>query len=136
MTSLPRRIIEDFYDNEESDSLHEAFNMKFTASGQVPDITMLDAIAARFNTTRTSLVSEILHSAVLEMYFGLTLKDKESLSYVADLETTKIYDKKGISQETAGCGLPQGESTNDDMSWRGYYAAILNSEEDKKDADA
>ena len=48
----------------------------------------------------------------------------------------KIYDKKGISQETAGCGLPQGESTNDDMSWRGYYAAILNAEEDKKDADA
>jgi hypothetical protein len=136
MTSYSRRIVQDFYSDEENGAEHEAFNMKFTAAGSISDITMLDAIAARFNTTRSALVSEILHGSVLEMYFALSLKDKEALSYRADLETTKILDKKGISQETVGFGLPQGESTTDDMSWRGYYAAILKAEEDKKNADA
>lgn len=136
MKSYSQRIVQDFYSDEENGAEHEAFNMKFTAAGSISDITMLDAIAARFNTTRSALVSEILHGSVLEMYFALSLKDKEALSYSADLETTKILDKKGISQETFGSGLPQGESTTDDMSWRGYYAAILKAEEDKKDADA
>ena len=136
MTSYSRRIVQDFYSDEENGAEHEAFNMKFTAAGSISDITMLDAIAARFNTTRSALVSEILHGSVLEMYFALSLKDKEALSYRADLETTKILDKKGISQETVGLGLSQGESTTDDMSWRGYYAAILKAEEDKKNADA
>jgi hypothetical protein len=134
--SRARRMVEDFYLNEEDGSYYEAFNMKFTASGTVSDITMLDAIAARFNTTRSALVSEILHDSVLEMYFGLNIEDKKNLSSSADLETTKILDKKGVKQESAGFGLEQGEVSNDDMSWRGYYAAILKSEEDKKNADA
>jgi hypothetical protein len=136
MTSYSRKMVEEFYLDEADGSTSEAFSMKFTASGLISDITMLDAIAARFNTTRAALVSEILHNSVLEMYFGLTLKDKEALSYGADLETTKILDKKGISQETAGLGLARGETTTEDMNWRGYYSAILKAEEDKKDADA
>jgi hypothetical protein len=129
-------MVEDFYYEEQEGSQSETFNMKFTASGSISDITMLDAIASRFNTTRAALVSEILHSSVLEMYFGLTLKDKEALSLSADLETTKILDKKGITQQTICDGLPKGESTTDDMSWRSYYAAILQAEKDKKNANA
>lgn len=129
MTSLSRRMIEDFYGQEEDGSRNEAFSMKFTASGQISDISMLDAIAARFGTTRAGIVSELLHNCVLEMYFGLSLKDKEDLSTVADLETTKVYEKKGITQTTVGLGLPDGESTSEDLSWRGYYAAIKSQEE-------
>jgi hypothetical protein len=136
MTSYSRRIVQDFYSDEENGAEHEAFNMKFTAAGTISDVTMLDAIAARFNTTRSALVSEILHGSVLEMYFALSLKDKELLSRDADLETTRILTKKGVTQEYTGAGLPRGETTNEDMNWRGYYAAILKSEEDKKDADA
>jgi hypothetical protein len=136
MTSYSRRIVQDFYSDEENGAHHEVFNMKFTAAGSISDITMLDAIAARFNTTRSALVSEILHGSVLEMYFALSLKDKELLSRDADLETTRILTKKGVTQEYSGAGLARGETTNEDMNWRGYYASILKSEEDKKDADA
>ena len=137
MNSYSRRMIEEFYDDEENETDYEAFNMKMTVSGQIADVTMLDAIAGRFGKTRSALVSEILHNSVMEMFNALTLRDKKSLSEISDLETTRIYTKNGISQETSCAGLPPGQNTTtDDMTWRCLYEIYKENAEKKDDANS
>lgn len=136
MKSFSRNMVEEFYQDESSDSQHEAFNMKITVSGEISDITMLDAIAARFNTTRTAIVSDLIHNSVLEMYFGLSAKDRAIISESADLETTNVLTKKGITQTTVGYGLPQGEQTDEDMTWRGYNAICMKNDKESEDANS
>lgn len=123
----PKQLIEDFYSDEENESHQEAFSMKITVSGQVSDVSLIDAVAARFNTTRSAIVSDILHDSAREMWFALSESDKESISYGADLETTKVLDKKGVTLTTVGFGLDKGEVASDDRTWRGYYSVWKNS---------
>jgi hypothetical protein len=126
---MKNQLIQNYYDDEDNESFNDAKTHKFTASAQVSDFTMLDAIASRFNTSRSALVSEILHENVLEMYMTLNKKDREHLSSIADLETTAILDKKGITQKTAGFDLPQGEVSTEDRTWRGYSSLIQRSKD-------
>jgi predicted Zn-dependent peptidase len=129
-------IINEFYDDEGNEDYFEALNMKITVSGKVSDVTMLDAIAARFGTTRSSLVSDLIHNSVLEMYFVLSKEDKEKLSLTSDLETSRFLTKKGITQSYVGMGLDGKESTDEDMTWRRFNAIILDSEKDKKNVNS
>lgn len=133
--TIASRMISEFYDDMDHDSKKEAFSMKISVSGQVSDVSMLDAIASHFGQTRTSIVADLLHNSVLEMYFALTLEDKQALSLVADTETSNQYAKKGITQTYCGVGLDQGETTDKDMTWRSYTAMVKTSLE-KNNADS
>jgi hypothetical protein len=121
--------IQNLYDDEDHKSLNEAKSHKFTATARVSDFTMLDAIASRFGVSRASLVSDIIEKNILEMYFTLTDKDREKLSIEADLNTTSILEKNGVTTKVAGFDLPQGESSTEDRTWRGYSAIIDRSKE-------
>lgn len=135
MTSkFNHKIIEELYENEEYSGREEAYSTKVSFSGKVTDITLIDAIASRFDTTRTSILSSLIGTAALEMYWSLSEEDRRSISSAADLETTRILTKKGIIQTVVGLGLEQGESSNEDRTWRGYSDLI--DEQGLKDADS
>jgi hypothetical protein len=70
------------------------------------------------------------------MYFGLSAKDRAIISESADLETTNVLTKKGITQTTVGYGLPQGEQTDEDMTWRGYNAICMKNDKESEDANS
>lgn len=128
-------MVEELYRELNHLGQREAENMKVSFSTKVTDITMLDAIASHFEQTRTSIISELLSSIVLEMYFALNMEDKEKLSEIADKETTAIYDKKGITQFYSGVGLERGETTAEDMNWRSFTSMVKLNEE-KRNADS
>ena len=136
MDTYSTDLIKNFYQDENDPQNSGVFDMKITVSGVISDITMLDAIAARFGTTRSAMVSDLISNSVHEMYLTLDDKDRAELSKIADLETTSIYDKKGIDQVSVGLGVPSGESTKEDIRWRTNDAAIRKYQEDEKDADS
>lgn len=136
MDTYSTGLIKDFYQDENDPQNTGVFDMKITVSGVISDITMLDAIAARFGTTRSAMVANLISNSVHEMYLTLDDKDRAELSKIADLETTAIYDKKGIEQISVGLGIAQGESTKEDIRWRMNDAAIKKYEEDSESADA
>ena len=136
MDTYSTGLIKDFYQDENDPQNTGVFDMKITVSGVISDITMLDAIAARFGTTRSAMVSNLISNSVHEMYLTLDDKDRAELSKVADLETTAIYDKRGIEQTTVGLGSPDGKPTKEDIRWRMNDAAIKKYQEDSESADA
>lgn len=124
MENYTKKMIEIFYMTLGNEEEHESMTMKISTAANISDVTMIDAIAAKFGTTRTSIVSDILHNAVSEMYAALTLEDKTVLSEVADLETTRILTKNGVTMEYVGMGIPKGEVSNQDHTWRTSVALI------------
>lgn len=120
-------MIQEMYDVEATVEVQEWETSRFTANIALKNLQMLDAIAARFKTSRASIVEDALNHAVYSMFISLDEEDREQLGKQCDeqyLQKMKevAEDNNGI-YEHAGLG-----------NWASLNYAIRKADEDSKDA--
>lgn len=77
-------MIDQMYEQDSSVDFHEMEISRFTANLATINLHMIDAIAARFKTTRASIVEDVLSHAVHSMFRSLNENDRDDLSKQCD----------------------------------------------------
>lgn len=77
-------MVQEMYDLESTVEVQEWETSRFTANIALKNLQMLDAIAARFKTSRASIVEDALNHAVYSMFISLDEKDREDLGKQCD----------------------------------------------------
>ena len=121
--TFKHKLIEEFYNDEDYEDQVVSQTTKVSFSGKITDIALIDAVAARFGKTRTAILSDLINTTALQMFISLRDEDRLAISKDADLASTAMLEKKGITQTYAGVGLEDGKtSTTEDMTWRSLGA--------------
>lgn len=121
-------MIENFYEFDNDDSYREACQMKMTASIEINTVSMIDAIAQRFGTTRTAIVSDVLSNAALEMFHALSDVDKKEIARKADVDATALLKKNGVEiTRQAGVGITE-ENQHESHHWRWQTVSLEDSD--------
>jgi hypothetical protein len=118
--SFNDKIIDELYESEVDQAVRELENVKFTASVEINDLAVIDAIASRFNITRTQLVRDVLHESSLRLFMGLKNEDKLVVGQNADAAIDEHIKKSSVEYESFG------------GRWESYAKICI--EKDSKDA--
>lgn len=78
------KIIEEFYEHEAESSESRAVRAPVTLRVDQPSLAMLQSLADRFGTTRSSLGCELLESAVQHAFQMLNDADRRTVGAAAD----------------------------------------------------
>ena len=120
-------MIQEMYDVEATVEVQEWETSRFTANIALKNLQMLDAIAARFKTSRASIVEEALNHAVYSMFISLDEKDREELGKQCDDQY--LQKMKEVAQENNGTYEHAGLGP-----WAGLNYMIKESEKESGDA--
>lgn len=122
-----KTIINDFYQQEAEDSMHEATNKMLSIAVPIDEAAMLKAIAERFGRSLSSFAGEMLTDLTKEAFLFLSPTDKELLAVKADREVEEYLRKKDIDFEW----LPEGRDGGYGR-WQSYSAICNRAEEDQE----
>lgn len=102
------KMIKDFYMTDVESSVQELETVRFTANIALKNLQMIDAIASRFNTSRASIVEDVLNNSALSLFANLEISDRDKLSSECDKifhsKIKEIYKENGGSYKTSGLG--------------------------------
>ena len=120
-------MVQDMYDLEATVEVHEWETSRFTANIALKNLQMLDAIAARFKTSRASIVEDALNYAVCSMFISLDERDREELCKQCDEQY--LQKMKEFAQENNGTYRRVGLGP-----WQAMNYSINKHQEESKDA--
>lgn len=113
------KIVNELYENENEGSMREDYSTSVTLRMSAASAAMLNAIAARFETSRYSLVEGELDQFAKDAFNALNPKDKEQIALAADKEMTEFMLKKGAKIKSSGMA---GTFEDEWALWREHLA--------------
>jgi hypothetical protein len=120
-------MIQEMYDVEATVEVQEWETSRFTANIALKNLQMLDAIAARFKTSRASIVEDALNHAVYSMFISLDEEDREQLGKQCDEQY--LQKMKEVAQDNNGTYEHAGLG-----NWASLNYAIRKSDEESNNA--
>lgn len=120
-------MVQEMYDLEATVELQEWETSRFTANIALKNLQMLDAIAARFKTSRASIVEEALNHVVYSMFISLDEVDREQLGNQCDEQY--LQKMKEVAEDNNGIYDHEGYG-----NWASLNYVIKRADEGSKDA--
>lgn len=114
-------IVKELYETENENSMRENHSTSVTLRMSPASAAMLNAIAARFETSRYSLVEDQLNKFAKDAFLTLNDEDKEQIALVADKEVTEHMLKKGAKIKSVGIA---GSFEDEWAPWRHELALM------------
>lgn len=103
------------YMNESENALRDNHSASVTLRMSVSSAAMLNAIAARFETSRYKLTEDALNKFAKDAFAALDEDDRKSIALIADKEITELMLKKGAKIKSSGMS---GDFEDEWSIWR------------------
>jgi hypothetical protein len=84
MKNFYQDMINEMYIEEDQNDMEHLETMRFSTAAHIESVAIIDAIAQRFNTSRASLIKDILRHASKEMFENLGSQDLPSIGKEID----------------------------------------------------
>lgn len=115
------KVTKELYMAENQGCMNEYYSASVTLRMSAGSAAMLNAIAARFDTSRYKLLEDELNAFAKDAFLALNDEDKKELALAADKEMTEAMLKKGASIKTTGMA---GTFENEWSQWRSELAML------------